>query len=259
MTPALGNLPPLVPRELGLAFAPIAVWLVLRARAGGPGGWWKAGAAIGLVCRWRRWPVSSAPAGRSVLAVVERTWAAWQALVAAAAVALLAGAAGHRLPPLPRLRLDHDQAPGRAVPGPGAGGARDRAPARPGRAGADPAPGPPRLRRPLVLAPVPLLAVLPVALLTSQASALGTPALERWLRYLPTWSSAWQCPPASARTLPSAPPAGACGRSRSSSQLLLAGPRPAPRRLRRRLSGAPRTPSRCAAPACPSPPATGLR
>jgi hypothetical protein len=186
MTPALGNLPPLVPRELGLAFAPIALWLVLRAADGGPRGWWKAGAAIGLVGLVAPLAGVFCAGWALVLAIVERTRAAWQAAVAAAAVAavwLIPLAIGyHRYHGFVSITIKHPVEPslaevlvalGIVLPLGLAGlaliGRRDR----PGR------------RRPLVLALVPLLAVVPVALLTSQASLLGTPALERWLRYLP--------------------------------------------------------------------------
>lgn len=186
MTPALGNLPPLVPRELGLAFAPIAVWLVLRARAGGPGGWWKAGAAIGLVGLVAPLAGIFCAGWALVLAVVERTWAAWQALVAAAAVVAVwlvpLAVAYHRYHGFVSITIKHPVEPslGQVLVALGIvlplGLAGLVLIGRQGR---------PSLRRPLVLALVPVLAVVPVAVLTSQASLLGTPALERWLRYLP--------------------------------------------------------------------------
>lgn len=186
MTPALGNLPPLVPRELGLAYAPIALWLVLRARAGGSGGWWRAGAAIALVALVAPLAGVFCAGWAVLLAIAERTWAAWRALAAAAAVAavwLLPLAIGyHRYHGFVSITIKHPVEPslgqvlvalGIVLPLGLAGLAvirqRDAA----------------AFRRPLVVAALPLLAVVPVALLTSQASLLGTPALERWLRYLP--------------------------------------------------------------------------
>ena len=186
MTPALGNLPPLAPRELGLAFAPIALWLVLRARAGGPRGWWTAGAAIGLVALVAPLAGIFCAGWAAVLAVVEGTWAAWRALAAAAAVVavwLVPLAIGyHRYHGFVSITIKHPVEPtlgqvlvalGIVLPLGLAGLVVIR---RRDRAG---------FRRALVLAAVPLLAVVPVALVTSQASLLGTPALERWLRYLP--------------------------------------------------------------------------
>jgi hypothetical protein len=186
MTPALGNLPPLVPRELGLAYAPIALWLVLRARGGGARGWWTAGAAIGLVALVAPLAGLFCAGWAALLALVERSWAAWRALAAAAAVAavwLVPLALGyHRYHGFVSITIKHAVEPslgqvlvalGVVLPLGLAGLAviRRRDPAA--------------FQRPLVVAALPLLAVVPVALLTSQASLLGTPALERWLRYLP--------------------------------------------------------------------------
>jgi len=48
LTPALAYLPPMIPRDLGLALAPIALWLAVAAARSG-GSWWRAGGAGGLV------------------------------------------------------------------------------------------------------------------------------------------------------------------------------------------------------------------
>ena len=48
-TPALGNVPPAMPRELGLALLPLAVWAAVRAAQRSSPRWWAAaGAAAGL-------------------------------------------------------------------------------------------------------------------------------------------------------------------------------------------------------------------
>src|SRR5262249_52746632 len=45
-TPGLGNVPPAMPRELGLALLPVVLWLVLRAARLGSVRWALAGGAV---------------------------------------------------------------------------------------------------------------------------------------------------------------------------------------------------------------------
>ncbi len=86
LTPATTFLPPMIPRDLGLALVPIVLWLALRAISGRARLWWGVGAAGGLVF------LIAPPAGLlcaawvAVLAVMERRRDAWRAAPAAAAV-----------------------------------------------------------------------------------------------------------------------------------------------------------------------------
>ncbi|HEY7259436.1 MAG TPA: glycosyltransferase family 39 protein [Gaiellales bacterium] len=87
-TPALGNIPPALPRELGLALVPLAVWTAVRAARRASGRWWAAaGAASGLA--FLASPVAGMVAALAIaaLAVVTRSRLAPVALVAAAIVA----------------------------------------------------------------------------------------------------------------------------------------------------------------------------
>jgi len=86
LTPATTFLPPMIPRDLGLALVPIVLWLALRAISGRARLWWDVGAAGGLVF------LIAPPAGLlcaawvAVLAVMERCRDAWRAAPAGAAV-----------------------------------------------------------------------------------------------------------------------------------------------------------------------------
>lgn len=86
LTPGLTFLPPMIPRDAGLAMAPVAVWLGLRA-VRRPAVWWAAGGAVGLTF------LVAPPAGifaalwTGVAAAHARRPEAWRAAVAAAAVA----------------------------------------------------------------------------------------------------------------------------------------------------------------------------
>ena len=87
-TSALGNVPPALPRELGLALVPLAVWAAARAARKASGRWWAtAGAASGLA--FLASPVAGVVAGCALvaLALVARSRLAPVALVAAAIVA----------------------------------------------------------------------------------------------------------------------------------------------------------------------------
>ena len=48
MTPSLTYLPPMIPRDLGLALTPMILWIVFRAARGDRALWWPAGFATGL-------------------------------------------------------------------------------------------------------------------------------------------------------------------------------------------------------------------
>jgi hypothetical protein len=86
LTPATAFLPPMIPRDLGLALVPIVLWLALRAISGRAALWWAVGAAGGLVF------LIAPPAGLlcaawvAVLAVMDRCRDAWRAAPAGAAV-----------------------------------------------------------------------------------------------------------------------------------------------------------------------------
>src|SRR6476469_3131117 len=140
MTPALAYLPPMIPRDLGLALAPIVLWLEMCAARGPERMWWRAGVRrrAGLPGRSARGhllrPVGGHDRGRR---------ASLGDLAGGAGLGRghlrLAGAAGDRLPPLPRVRADraaaadgaeHDPDAGRCWPLVAAGGGGPR-PARP--------------------------------------------------------------------------------------------------------------------------------
>lgn len=88
LVPALGNVPPLIPRELGTCLAPFAVWLMLRGLAkAGPPVLWAAGATIGFVFLISPLAGGFCIAWAVVLALAARDPAAWRTAVAAAAVA----------------------------------------------------------------------------------------------------------------------------------------------------------------------------
>jgi hypothetical protein len=86
LTPATTFLPPVIPRDLGLALVPIVLWLALRAISDRVALWWAVGAAGGLVF------LIAPPAGLlcaawvAVFAVMERRRDAWRAAPAGAAV-----------------------------------------------------------------------------------------------------------------------------------------------------------------------------
>jgi hypothetical protein len=88
-TPALGNVPPAMPRELGLALLPLAAWAAVRAAHRVSARWWGvAGAATGLA--FVASPVAGIVAAVVLLAVsaAHRSTGAWRALPAFAVVAL---------------------------------------------------------------------------------------------------------------------------------------------------------------------------
>ena len=94
-TPALGNIPPAMPRELGLALVPLAVWAAVRAAHRSAPRWWAlAGTAAGLA--FLASPVAGIVAAFAGLAVAaaHRSRAAW------VAIPPLVGVAGVWLGPL---------------------------------------------------------------------------------------------------------------------------------------------------------------
>ncbi|HEY3764109.1 MAG TPA: hypothetical protein VGL44_03040, partial [Gaiellales bacterium] len=86
--PALGNVPPLIPRELSVCLAPLVLWLLVRGVGRGPHRiLWAAGAAVGFV-----FLIGPVAGGFCAiwgvgLAGLARRAAVWRALVAAAVVA----------------------------------------------------------------------------------------------------------------------------------------------------------------------------
>jgi hypothetical protein len=189
LTPALAYLPPMIPRDLGLALAPIVLWLAMCAARGPERMWWRAGFAGGLVF------LAAPPAGIFcalwvvTIAVVERRWGIWRAAlawVAATSVWLVPLAIAyhryHGFVPIAHLRLTEPNATqtlvalGISLPL-GLVGLFLLARSRPQMA-----------TRAIVLVAIPAIAVLLGASI-SQLSTLvahGVPTpLVRWLRYLP--------------------------------------------------------------------------
>jgi hypothetical protein len=88
LVPSLGNVPPLIPRELGTCLAPFPLWLLLRGLNGRrPEALWAAGAAIGFVFLVSPLAGGFCIAWAVVLALAARDPACWRSVVAAAAVA----------------------------------------------------------------------------------------------------------------------------------------------------------------------------
>jgi hypothetical protein len=183
MSPGLGNLPPLLPRDLGLMLAPGVVWLALRP-ALPRRRWGLAGAATGLVFLVA--PLSGAFCALwiAVLAIIERARAVWVAAVAAAGVSAvwLAPLAVnyhrygglHSVTHLAAVNPTVFQAVvalGVALPL--------------GVGGLVVARGDPHRRELLAVALTPAVLTLAVAVAGAGGNLLGTPALLRWLRYLP--------------------------------------------------------------------------
>lgn len=189
LTPALAYLPPMIPRDLGLALAPIALWLAMCAARGPDRMWWRAGFAGGLVF------LAAPPAGIFcalwviTIAVVERRCGIWRAAlawVAATSIWLVPLAIAyhryHGFVPIAHLRLTEPNATqtlvavGSSLPL-GLVGLVLLARSRPQMA-----------TRVIVLVAIPATAVLLGASI-SQLSTLvahGVPTpLVRWLRYLP--------------------------------------------------------------------------
>lgn len=88
LVPSLGNVPPLIPRELGTCLAPLALWVLVRGLSkGGTGALWTAGAAIGFTFLISPLAGGFCIAWAIVLALAARDPAVWRTAVAAAAVA----------------------------------------------------------------------------------------------------------------------------------------------------------------------------
>jgi hypothetical protein len=186
--PSLGDVPPLIPRELAACLAPLALWLAVRGLGRGPATLlWAAGAAIGFVFLIGPLPGVFCAVWTGVLAIRARTAAAWRTAVAAAAVAAVwvvpLGLAYHRyggfvsithITPVNPSLAQTAVALGILLPL-GVAGAVGVA-ARP----RDVARGPI-----VLLLAVPAAACAAGALVGHDGSVFGTPALLRWARYLP--------------------------------------------------------------------------
>jgi hypothetical protein len=184
MVPALGNVPPLLPRDLGLMLAPGALWLGLGA-LDTRRGWPRVGVACGLVYLLAPQAGFFLALWLAVLAGIERAWGAWRALVAGGAVIavwlLPLAIAYHRyggFSSFTRLNPVNPSGPeaivalGLTLPL--------------GALGVVLALRMPAVRtRVLVVALVPSLVTLGVIAAGVGGNVLGTPAILRWLRYLP--------------------------------------------------------------------------
>ncbi len=194
--PSLGDVPPLIPRELSVCLAPLALWLLVRGLGAGRSRLlWAAGAAIGFV--FLIGPVAGGfcVAWALVWAIGGRNPGVWRALLAAAVVAAAwivpLGLAYHRyggfvsithLTPVNPSPAQTVIALGILLPL-GAAGLLAIA-ARPC--------GMSRTTIVLLVA-VPAIACAGGALLGG-SSVLGTPALLRWARYLPLLALALAVP-----------------------------------------------------------------
>jgi hypothetical protein len=87
LVPSLGNVPPLIPRELGTCLAPLALWVLVRGLGEGhTGALWAAGGAIGFTFLISPLAGGFCIAWAVVLALAARDPAAWRTAVTAAAV-----------------------------------------------------------------------------------------------------------------------------------------------------------------------------
>ena len=188
LVPSLGNVPPLIPRELGTCLAPLSVWLVLRGLAkGNAAALWAAGAAIGFTFLIAPLAGGFCVAWAVVLAIASRNLAVWRTAVAGVVVAAVW---------LVPLAIDYHRYGGfvsithiaPVLPSPGqtivalgivlplgVGGLI---------AVLRRAEGVSALAVALIVV-VPAVACGAGALLGTGAEVLGTPALLRWSRYLP--------------------------------------------------------------------------
>jgi hypothetical protein len=186
--PALGNVPPLIPRELSVCIAPFAVWLLVRGLRDGPAAvLWAAGAATGFA--FLIGPVAGGfcIAWAIGMAAVRRTPAVWRTLAAAAVVAAVwlvpLGLAYGRYggfvsithitavnPTLPQTVVALGVLLPLGVAGTAAIAARPDGIAR---------------AEVLLLWALPAAACAIGAVLGHRSDLLGTPALLRWSRYLP--------------------------------------------------------------------------
>jgi hypothetical protein len=88
LVPALGNVPPLIPRELGTCLAPLALWMLVRGLGVGQApALWAAGGAIGFTFLISPLAGGFCIVWAAVLAFAARDPAAWRTALAAAAVA----------------------------------------------------------------------------------------------------------------------------------------------------------------------------
>jgi hypothetical protein len=188
LVPALGNVPPLIPRELGTCLAPLGMWLMIRGLAKGRhDARWAAGAAIGFVFLISPLAGGFCIAWAVVLALAARDPAAWRTAVAGGLVAAVW---------LVPLALDYHRYGGfvsithiaPVLPSPGQTIVALGIVLPLGAAGLIAI-----FRRPqgmsapavALIVGVPAVACGGGALLGHGAEVLGTPALLRWSRYLP--------------------------------------------------------------------------
>jgi hypothetical protein len=188
LVPALGNISPLIPRELALCLTPVALWLVLRALdRPAPGRMIGAGFATG--CVFMIGPVSAIflAAWALLLALFERCREIWMAAVAAILTAaiwvlplFINDRRYHGLVQI-TVRPSANPTTSQALVGLGVLsllGLAGLALVAMGRTRLD-------RRRIAVLVGVPLVLILGAAIFASGSAVLGTPAILRWLRYLP--------------------------------------------------------------------------
>jgi hypothetical protein len=188
LVPALGNVPPLIPRELSTCLAPFTVWLLLRGLKGRrTEALWAAGAAIGFTFLINPLAGGFCIAWAIVLALAARDPAVWRTALAAAAVAAVwlvpLGLDYHRYggfvsithitPVVPSLGQTI-VALGIVLPLGALGTIAILR--RPGGVSAFAV---------VVIVAVPAIACGAGALLGHGAEVLGTPTLLRWSRYLP--------------------------------------------------------------------------
>ncbi len=188
LVPSLGNVPPLIPRELGTCLAPLALWLMLRGLAKGrPEALWAAGAAIGFTFLISPLAGGFCVAWAVVLALAARDLAVWRTVLAGVVVAAVW---------LVPLALDYHRYGGfvsithiaPVLPSPGQTIVALGIVLPLGAAGTLAI-----IRRPegmsalavALIVAVPAVACGGGALLGHGAEVLGTPALLRWSRYLP--------------------------------------------------------------------------
>jgi len=189
LLPSLGDIPPLIPRELAVCLSPLALWLGVRGLGRVRERWalWAAGAATGFAFLIGPLAGGFCAVWGIVLAVARRDRGVWRGALAAAAVAAVwlvpLFVSYHRyggfvsITHLPAI----DPSPGQAVVALGI-----LLPL--GLAGLEAVwAHPDGIDRTAVavIAGVPLAAVLAAAAAGQGGELLGTPALVRWSRYLP--------------------------------------------------------------------------
>jgi len=186
--PGLAGIPPVIPRELALEMTPAALWLALRS-LDRRDAWMMAGAGAAAAIVFLTGPVAGIflAVWMLVLAVAERCRAVWAAVVAAvvvAAVWLLPLAANYARYHGFVTTLKHppvNPSISQAVVGMGMTaflGVAGLVMLAAGRTSLE-------RRRVWLIVAVPAAAIVVAVLVGPTSGALNTPALVRWLRYLP--------------------------------------------------------------------------